>query len=38
MTAMLDLWRRYAPNLESAVLGSFTRSALDVERSLPEHA
>ncbi|MGP0089083.1 MAG: phytoene desaturase family protein [Xanthobacteraceae bacterium] len=33
--AMLDLWRRHAPNLADAVLGSFTRSALDVERCLP---
>jgi len=32
---MLDLWRQHAPNLEDAVLGSFTRSALDVERCLP---
>jgi phytoene dehydrogenase-like protein len=33
--AMLALWRRYAPNLADAVLDSFTRSPLDVERCLP---
>jgi phytoene dehydrogenase-like protein len=33
--AMLELWTRYAPNLESAVLDRFARSALDTERSLP---
>ncbi len=32
---MLDLWKKHAPNLADAVMGSFTRSALDVERSLP---
>ena len=32
---MLDLWRSYAPNLADAVISSFTRSPLDVERSLP---
>lgn len=32
---MLDLWTQHAPNLADAVLGSFTRSALDVERCLP---
>jgi phytoene dehydrogenase-like protein len=32
---MLDLWRRYAPNLADAVIDSFTRSPLDTERSLP---
>jgi phytoene dehydrogenase-like protein len=32
---MLDLWRRHAPNLDDAVIGKFTRSPLDVERSLP---
>jgi len=32
---MLALWRRHAPNLESAVIDSFTRSPLDTERSLP---
>jgi len=31
---MLALWKRYAPNLEHAVLDQFTRSPLDVERSL----
>ena len=33
--AMLELWQRHAPNLEGAVINSFTRSPLDVERSLP---
>jgi phytoene dehydrogenase-like protein len=33
--AMLDLWCRHAPNLAAAVIDSFTRSPLDVERSLP---
>lgn len=32
---MLELWTRYAPNLGGAVIDSFTRSALDTERSLP---
>lgn len=33
---MLDLWSRFAPNLaDSAVIDSFTRSPLDVERTLP---
>jgi phytoene dehydrogenase-like protein len=32
---MLRLWTEYAPNLERAVLGAFTRSALDTERTLP---
>ena len=32
---MLKLWTRFAPNLDGAVLDSFTRSALDTERSLP---
>ena len=32
---MLDLWRRYAPNLRDAVIDSFVRSPLDVERTLP---
>lgn len=32
---MLREWTRHAPNLEDAVLDSFTRSALDTERSLP---
>jgi phytoene dehydrogenase-like protein len=33
--AMLKLWHRHAPNLEDAVIDSFTRSPLDIERSLP---
>ena len=33
--AMLELWRRHAPNLADAVIDRFTRSPLDVERSLP---
>ncbi len=32
---MLGLWRQHAPNLADAVIDSFTRSPLDVERSLP---
>ncbi|HEX5477138.1 MAG TPA: NAD(P)/FAD-dependent oxidoreductase [Burkholderiales bacterium] len=32
---MLEVWSHHAPNLEGAVLDSFTRSALDTERSLP---
>jgi phytoene dehydrogenase-like protein len=32
---MLKLWQRHAPNLEEAVIASFTRSPLDTERSLP---
>jgi phytoene dehydrogenase-like protein len=32
---MLEAWTQHAPNLEGAVLDSFTRSALDTERSLP---
>ena len=32
---MLELWRQHAPNLADAVIGSFTRSPLDVERCLP---
>ena len=32
---MLRLWTKHAPNLADSVLGSFTRSALDVERCLP---
>lgn len=32
---MLDLWTRHAPNLADAVIDSFTRSPLDVERTLP---
>jgi phytoene dehydrogenase-like protein len=33
--AMLALWRQHAPNLVDAVVGSFTRSPLDVARELP---
>ena len=33
--SMLDLWRRHAPNLDGAVIDCFTRSPLDVERTLP---
>jgi phytoene dehydrogenase-like protein len=33
--AMLELWRRYAPNLRDVVLDSFVRTPLDTERSLP---
>jgi phytoene dehydrogenase-like protein len=33
--AMLDLWQRFAPNLQDAVLDSFVRTPLDTERSLP---
>ncbi|HZE92114.1 MAG TPA: FAD-dependent oxidoreductase, partial [Rhizobacter sp.] len=32
---MLALWRKHAPNLADAVLGSFTRTPMDTERSLP---
>lgn len=32
---MLKLWGEYAPGLEDAVISSFTRSALDVERAFP---
>ena len=32
---MLKLWTQHAPNLEGAVIDSFTRSPLDVERCLP---
>lgn len=32
---MLQLWQRHAPNLADAVIDSFTRSPLDVERCLP---
>ena len=32
---MLALWQQHAPNLHEAVLDSFTRSALDTERLLP---
>ena len=33
--AMLEVWKKYAPNLEDAVIDSFVRSALDTERTLP---
>lgn len=33
--ALLKLWTEHAPNLADAVVDSFTRSPLDVERSLP---
>ena len=33
--AMLELWSRFAPNLDGAVIDSFTRSALDTERAFP---
>ncbi len=33
--AMLALWQQHAPNLADAVVDSFTRSPLDVERCLP---
>jgi hypothetical protein len=32
---MLGLWKKHAPNLAEAVIDSFTRSPLDVERTLP---
>ena len=32
---MRQLWQRHAPNLADAVIDSFTRSPLDVERCLP---
>jgi phytoene dehydrogenase-like protein len=32
---MLKLWADYAPNLNDAVLDSFTRSPLDTTRTLP---
>jgi len=32
---MLQLWTQHAPNLADAVIDSFTRSPLDVERCLP---
>jgi phytoene dehydrogenase-like protein len=32
---MLSLWKKHAPNLEGAVIDSFTRTPLDVERELP---
>ncbi len=33
--AMLELWRRHAPNLSEAVIDAFTRTPMDTERSLP---
>jgi phytoene dehydrogenase-like protein len=33
--AMLRLWQSYAPNLADAVMDSFARTPLDVERELP---
>ncbi len=33
--ALIDTWTQYAPNLAGNVIDSFTRSPLDVERSLP---
>lgn len=33
--AMLELWPRFAPSLDGAVMDSFTRSALDTERAFP---
>jgi phytoene dehydrogenase-like protein len=33
--AMLRLWQKHAPNLADCVLDSFSRTPLDVERSLP---
>ena len=32
---LLQLWQAHAPNLRDAVIDAFTRSPLDVERSLP---
>jgi phytoene dehydrogenase-like protein len=32
---MLEVWTGYAPNLKDAVIDGFTRSPLDVERTLP---
>jgi phytoene dehydrogenase-like protein len=32
---MLDLWQQYAPNLRDAVIDTFVRSPLDIERGLP---
>ena len=32
---MLQFWGKYAPNLETTVIDSFTRSPLDVERCFP---
>ena len=36
--AMLDLWADYAPDLRGSVIGSFTRSPLDVVREFPNMA
>lgn len=33
--ALLEHWKAYAPNLESALVGWFARSPLDPERALP---
>jgi phytoene dehydrogenase-like protein len=33
--SLLNLWRQHAPNLSDVVIDSFTRTALDTERSLP---
>ncbi len=33
--AMLALWERYAPGLGDQLISSFTRSAIDVERTFP---
>ena len=30
-----ELWQRYAPNLADAVIDTFTRTPLDIERCLP---
>ena len=32
---LLDFWSTFAPNLRDAVISSFTRSALDTERTFP---
>ncbi len=32
---MLEVWRAFAPNIEDALIDSFTRSPLDVERTFP---
>jgi phytoene dehydrogenase-like protein len=32
---MLELWQKHAPNLADAVIDSFTRTPLDIERCLP---
>ncbi len=33
--AMIRLWSKHAPNLPDSIISTFTRSALDVERCLP---